>query len=270
MIAALIGLGAGISTGLSARWNWWRPKAKGVPVLMYHKIGTPPTNSKLKKLWVSANIFRKQLTYLRAHRYTPILFSEIKKFEKNSTALPGKPVLITFDDGYANNYEEAFPLLKNFGMKGNIFLVYETIGKDNVWHEPETESRIKMLTKEQILEMQESGLVEFGSHTMRHRNLSRAESQDVVWEVTESKKRLTELLGREVTAFAYPYGSGAYQPKVRQAAREAGYLHDFGIKQGITPFPWDELAGPVKRLFIRGDDFMLDFHLNITRGKARF
>lgn len=270
MIAALIGIGAGVSAGLSARWNWWRPKAAGVPVLMYHKIGTPPKKSKLKKLWVSADAFRKQLAYLRSHKYTPILFSEIKKFEANPATLPAKPILITFDDGYANNFEEAFPILKDFGMKGNIFLVFETIGKDNIWHEPEAEPRIPMLNKGQILEMQESGLVEFGSHTMRHRNLDRAELHDVVWEATESKKRLEELLGREVTAFAYPYGSGAYHPRVRQAAREAGYLHDFGIKQGITPFPWDDAAGPIRRLFIRGDDLMLDFHLNVTRGKARF
>lgn len=270
MIAALIGLGAGVTTGLSARWNWWRPKSAGVPVLMYHKIGIPPKNSQLKKLWVSPNDFRKQLAYLRAQGYTPILFSEIKEFEMKRPGLPLKPILITFDDGYANNYEEAFPILKDFGMKGNIFLVFETIGRDNIWHEPGTEPRIRMLSKEEILTMQESGLIEFGSHTMRHRNLDRAEIKDVSWEATESKKRLEELLGREVTAFAYPYGAGAYNPNVRKAVREAGYLHDFGVKQGLSSFPWNESSGPIKRLLIRGDDFMFDFHLNVTRGKARF
>ena len=270
MISALIGLGAGAATGFSARWNWWRPRAQGIPVLMYHKIGTPPKNSQLKKLWVSSRDFRKQLAYLRSHHYTPILFSEIRKFETEKRPLPLNPILITFDDGYANNYEEAFPILKDFGMKGNIFIVFETIGKDNTWHEPETEPRIRMLTKEEILAMQESGLMEFGSHTMRHRNLDQAELQDVSWEANESKKRLEELLGREVTAFAYPYGAGAYNPRVRKVVREAGYRYDFGIKQGVTPFSWDEAAGPIKRLFIRGDDFMLDFHLNVTRGKARF
>ncbi len=269
MIAGLIGIGMGAATGISARWNWWRPAAKGVPVLMYHKIGIPPKDSKLKKLWVSPAQFRRQLAYLISHRYTPILFSEIKKFEAQGKGLPLKPVLITFDDGYANNYEEAFPILKDFGMKGNIFLVFETIGKDNVWHEPDTEIRIPMLTKEQIMEMQDSGLIEFGSHTMRHRNLDRAPMPDVVWELGESKNRLEELLGRTVEAFAYPYGSGAFNPKVRQAALEAGYLYDFSVKQGLSPLPWKEAPSPIRRLFIRGDDFMLDFHLNMTRGRAR-
>lgn len=270
MIAGLIGMGMGAAAGLSAKWNWWRPKARGVPVLMYHKVGTPPKNSKLKKLWVSPKNFRKQLSYLRSHGYLPILFSEIQALEAEPKRTSLKPVLITFDDGYANNYEEAFPILKDFGMKGNIFLVFETIGRDNAWHEPETESRVRMLTQEEILIMQESGLVEFGSHTMRHKNLDHADVQDVSWEATGSKKRLEELLGRPVIAFAYPYGAGAYNPQVRKAVREAGYLYDFGIKQGLTSFPWNQEAGPIRRLFVRGDDFMIDFHLNLTRGRARF
>jgi peptidoglycan/xylan/chitin deacetylase (PgdA/CDA1 family) len=94
--------------------------------------------------------------------------------------------------------------------------------------------------------------------------------EEAFWELTESKKRLEDRLGREMLAFAYPYGSGAYRPEVRAVVREAGYRFDFSIKQGISTLPWDRENEAVRRLLVRGDDTMYDFHLNLTRGKARF
>lgn len=266
MTIILIAAGA---AAISARWNWWRPRKTGIPTLMYHKIGDYPEGSRLQKLWVTADDFRKQLAYLKRHGYTSMTFSELRDAELGGT-MPAKPVLITFDDGYANNYESAFPLLKESGMKGNIFLVYETMDRHNAWHDPATEPWLRMLTWAQIGEMQASGLVEFGSHTMKHRNLSEITLDDARWELEESKKRLEEKLGREMVGFAYPYGAGAYKPEVRRLARAAGYRYDFGIKQGISPLPWAPDSGPLKRLLIRGDDTLWDFHINMTRGRSRF
>ncbi len=270
MIGALIAGAAVAGAAFSARWNWWRPRTRGIPSLMYHKIGDSPKGSRLQKLWVTTADFRGQLEYLRAEGWTSMLFRELAEASDGKRAMPEKPVLITFDDGYANNYEEAFPLLKEFGMKGNIFLVYETMERHNAWHDPATEPWLRMLTWAQIHEMQNSGLVEFGSHTMRHRNLPQISLEDAGWEIRESKLRLEEALGRPMTGFAYPYGAGAYVPEVRALVREAGYRYDFGIKQGISPLPWDPASGPLRRLLIRGDDTRLDFHINMTRGRSRF
>lgn len=272
MIAELSAFAAfAAAAGASARWNWWRPVVSdGIPALMYHKIGDAPPGSKLRKLWVSPADFRRQLEYLRDHGYTAINFTYWRDAEKGVKPLPEKPVLITFDDGYMNNYEYAYPLLREFGMKGVIFVVYEALEKHNGWHNPSTEPWLKMLTWAQMKEMQDSGVVEFGSHTMRHRNLSEAPLEEVRWELTESKKRLEDKLGREMIGFAYPYGQGAYKSEVRAAALEAGYRFDFSIKQGITRLPWNREREAVRRLLVRGDDNMFDFHLNMTRGKARF
>jgi peptidoglycan/xylan/chitin deacetylase (PgdA/CDA1 family) len=271
MIAEIAAVGAAAAAGASARWNWWRPEVTdGLPTLMYHKIGDYPPGSQLQKLWVTTADFRKQLEYLRDHGYNSITFAEWRDAEKGIKPLPEKPVLITFDDGYMNNYELAYPLLREFGMKGCIFLVYETMEKNNGWHNPATEPWLQMLTWAQIKEMQDSGTIEFGSHTMRHRNLAETPIDEVRWELTESKKRLEDKLGREMVGFAYPYGSGAYKPEVRRAALEAGYRFDFSVKQGITRLPWKREDEAVKRLLIRGDDNMFDFHLNMTRGRARF
>ncbi|MBI4061799.1 MAG: polysaccharide deacetylase family protein [Elusimicrobia bacterium] len=270
MIGALAILGAA-AAGASARWNWWRPAVSGgLPVLMYHKIGDYPPGSKLKKLWVAAADFRRQLEYLRDHGYAAVGLRDWRDAEKGVRPLPPKPVMITFDDGYMNNYDFAFPLLKEFGMKSCVFLVYETVGKHNGWHDPKTEPWLRMLTWSQIREMRDSGLVEFGSHTMRHRNLAELPLDEVKWELAESKLRLEDRLSCEMLGFAYPYGSGAYKADVRRAALEAGYRFDFSIKQGISSIPWNREKEAVKRLLIRGDDGMFDFHLNLTRGKARF
>jgi len=262
--------GVAIAGVLSARWNWWRPKTKGLPTLMYHKVGEPPPGSQLAKLWVSAADFRRQMGHLKRHGYTAMLFAELRDAELGRRTLPDRPVLITFDDGYANNAEVAVPIMREFGMKGNIFLVYETVDRHNSWHDPASEPWVRMLTWAAIDEIQRSGIVEFGSHTMRHPNLARIPLDEVRWELFESKKRLEDKLGREMIGFAYPYGAGAFVPEVRRLAREAGYRYDFSIKQGISPWPWDPESGPLKRLFVRGDDYLLDFHLNLTRGKARF
>src|SRR5258706_16013836 len=100
--------------------------------------------------------------------------------------------------------------------------------------------------------MQKRGLVEFGSHTMRHRSLPSISLEEARWEIFESRKRLENKLGRSIVAFAYPYGAGAYVPAIRDAAREAGYAFDFGIRQGYSPWPWKPESGPLKRLYIRG------------------
>lgn len=271
LLETAAGLGAAAAAAASARWNWWRPAVSdGMPTLMYHKIGDSPPGSRLRKLWVTAADFRRQLAWLRARGYASITFADWRDAERGIKPLPAKPVLITFDDGYQNNYELAYPILREFGMKGCVFLVYETIDGHNAWHDPRTEPWLRMLTWAQIREMQDSGTIEFGSHTMRHRNLAATPLDEVRWEMTESKKRLEDALGREMVGFAYPYGAGAYAPEVRRAAREAGYRFDFSVKQGISRLPWDRDAEAVKRLLIRGDDTMCDFLLNMTRGRARF
>lgn len=271
MIAEASALAAAAAAGASARWNWWRPVVDGgLPALMYHKIGEAPPGSKLAKLWVSAADFRAQLEHLRDGGYAAIGLSDWRDAETGVKPLPEKPVLITFDDGYMNNYEAAYPLLREFGMKGVVFLVHEAVGRHNGWENPALEPWLKMLTWAQVKEMQDSGVIEFGSHGMRHRNLAETPLDEARWEAAESKLRLEEKLGREVLGFAYPYGAGAFLPEVRAAVLQAGYRFDFSIKQGISRLPWNRERGPVRRLLIRGDDSMLDFRLNLTRGRARF
>jgi len=270
MVIAIIVVLVAAALAVSARWTWWRPAAApGLCVLCYHKIGTPPAGSKLKDLWVSPARFRSQVKYMLDNGYTTLTFAELKKLYDAGQNPPEKSVLITFDDGYENNYKEAWPILKELGAKGNIFVVYNTIGKTNLWHNPASEAWVNMATLEQLKEMLASGVMDYGSHTMNHPHLSALKLEDAAWEITESKKQLEAAFGREMCAFAYPYGDGAYAPEIRAKALEAGYTFDFSFKQGKTPWPWDRKAMTIDRLFIRGGDNNWDLALHLTRGASR-
>ncbi len=253
----------------SLRWTWWRLQKKGLPVLVYHKIGYPPKNSALKKLWVSPEKFKKQIKYLKKCGYATVHFSDILADFNGEKKLPEKPVLITFDDGYENNYTYAYKILKELNAKGNIFVVYNTIGKVNTWHHTKTEPWINMASMTMLKEMHESKVMEFGGHTMNHPNLLSLDFERVKWEIRESKKQLEALLKTKLCAFAYPYGAGAHDRKTRAAVFEAGFTFDFSFRQGKTFWPWKRDFGPIDRLFIKNDENNFDLHLHLTRGISK-
>jgi len=231
----------------SCRWNWWRRNKPGIPILMYHNIGIPPKDEKNKKLWVSAKKFRQQMVYLKKYGYNPITFKDIK-----NGYIPAKPVIITFDDGRENNYTEAFPILKEFGFKACMFLITEQL----------------KINSNQLRQMQDYG-IEFGSHTKTHPNLVQISEDKAREEINGSKKILEQRLNTTIIAFAYPYGQGAYKEKIKQMVKEAGYLFACGIKQGKVSLHINFDPYCMNRLLVRGDDLMIDFILNLKKGRSR-
>ncbi len=263
-----LGLGAA-AAAFSARWNWWRPRVEGLVIPMYHHLGSA-TSKRHSKLWVSVSDFRSQMQSLLKGGWTPIFMSELAAASDGNGTLPDRPALVTFDDGTADNYELALPVLQELGVKANIFVVVEGIDGHTRWENPVEKPWQRMLSWNQMLTMRDSGLVEFGSHTMRHPNLVVLPLEDARWEISESKRRLESRLEVPIHGFAYPFGSGADSSALREIVREAGYYFDFSIRQGITPLPWEFSNGALQRVLVRGDDTAYDFHLNLTRGKARF
>ncbi|HOW28573.1 MAG TPA: polysaccharide deacetylase family protein [Elusimicrobiota bacterium] len=262
----LTGAASAAVLGASARWNWWRPRAEGLPILMYHKIGTPPPDSRLKKLWVSTDMFRRQMEWLKTHRWEPVTLRQVAEKQDRGDPLSPRAVVISFDDGYLNNYQNAFPVLRDYGYPAVVFLVVQAVGWENFWHDPATESRLPMMSWKNAEEMQSAG-VEFGSHTMTHPRLTGIESKQVVEELGKSRRIITEFLGREPVTFAYPYGNGQDDEKVRRLVRDAGYRWACSVHQGKS-VPTEE-PYCLHRIFVRGDDSLFDFHLNMTRGRAR-
>lgn len=189
---------------------------KEIPIIYYHRIAKDITDAGKHGIFVTEKQFEDHLRYLKNEGFKTVTFEEALQIKKNCT--PGKFVIITFDDGYEDNYTLAFPLLKKYGFNAIIFLVANL--ESNLWDSQSDEPKLKMLNRNQILEMIEYG-IEFGSHTLTHADLSKESEEKVKAELADSKKILETKLGKEITSFAFPYGN--CNETVKQAAKETGY-----------------------------------------------
>lgn len=141
--------------------------------------------------------------------------------------LPGDDrdgLIITFDDGEENLYYSVLPIVRKYRFPALVFLIVDYIGKEKLWDISLINKRSRHLNWQQILEMKEAG-VTFGSHTMTHRNLTRLNQQDLVYEIFESKRILEKYLGT-IDAISYPFNR--INKTVVQVVKKAGYKYGFG------------------------------------------
>jgi len=189
---------------------------KEIPIIYYHRLVESLDEAGKHGIYVTAEQFDKHLSYLKRNGYKTISFEEALEIKRICSE--GKYVIVSFDDGYEDNYRLAFPILKKYGFKAIIFLVAGL--EYNSWDQKSNEPKLIMMNKQQILEMQAYG-IEFGSHTLSHSDLTKISFEDAKKELVESKKILEEELGIEIKSFAFPYGN--YNEEVKKIAREAGY-----------------------------------------------
>lgn len=164
------------------------PAGINVPVLMYHAV-SDNIWSEIDELFVSPANMEAQLKYLVNNGYTPIFFEDLP-----NAASYRKPVILTFDDGYRDNYTELFPLLKKYHVKATIFVIPDNVGKP------------VFMTWEQIREMSDSGLVSIQSHTMTHPDLDTLSAEKNEWELAQSQLIITRKTGKQPCVICYPTG----------------------------------------------------------------
>lgn len=239
---------------LAVRWQFWRLPKKGLLCLMYHHIGYLPPADWQYVFTITPERFNQQLDKLIAQDFTPLHCRDLLAGQN----LPQQPLLITFDDGTLDTYQNLFPILQKRKVKVIVFLATDFIG-----------THPDYMTWEQVRQMQASGLVEFGSHTCSHTRLRQLPNDKILHELIQSKKVIEEKLQVPCLSFCYPFGAGAFDKRVRPLVFQAGYQLDFGTKQGINPWPY-RAKHALKRVFPRGGETMTDFYIQITRGKSRF
>jgi peptidoglycan/xylan/chitin deacetylase (PgdA/CDA1 family) len=168
-----------------------------VPILMYHYISTPPEDADVYRtdLSVKPENFRAQMTYLAQNGYTPIDFYDLSLAITGHAELPTNPVIITLDDGYRDQYENAFPVLREFGFTATIFIVTEFVDKG---YEP-------YLTWEMVEEMAATG-IRFEPHSRTHADLRDRDRDFLVWEILGPQETLAAHLGYQPRYFSYPIG----------------------------------------------------------------
>lgn len=170
------------------RWVKQGPGKIICPILLYHRIGTPKTDN---PYFVTSEEFRAQMQALKNWGYTSIPVSLLVDAIKFGAKLPARPVVITFDDGNATVYSQAFPIMREFGFSGVNYLIANYIGT------------VGYMDVEQLKELASKGW-ETGSHSMTHPDLTNSEKLE--WEVVQSRRKLESLLGVPVETFAYPFG----------------------------------------------------------------
>jgi peptidoglycan/xylan/chitin deacetylase (PgdA/CDA1 family) len=192
--------------------------ARGIPVLLYHQVDDQKTEGPL--LTVSTTEFSRQLHLLRTHGFQTITLPQLRAYMRGEQVdLPDKPFLITFDDGYRDNYSQAFPVLKEVGYCATIFMVGNNFDRGN------------RLTSSQIREMNANGF-SAGAHSMTHPDLTQLSASKLQAEVMGSKKKVEAVIHAEVGYFAYP--GGFYNLAVVEAVEAAGFQGGFSILPGLN------------------------------------
>ncbi len=187
-----------------------------IPILMYHHIRDydNPEDKIGTNLSVSPQEFINQLNLIENKGYKTVTFEEIL-----NNHLPDKPIILTFDDGYLNFYQNAYPELKKRNLKAASYIITNSIGGG------------AYMNSNQIKEISNNG-IEIGSHTISHPDLSKLSNEKAEREIFESKKILEVLLNKKIVSFCYP--SGKYDETTKELVKDAGYSYAVTTNGGIA------------------------------------
>jgi peptidoglycan/xylan/chitin deacetylase (PgdA/CDA1 family)/glycosyltransferase involved in cell wall biosynthesis len=222
--------------------------------LMLHSV-CEPLSKEEASYYIAPRRFHRLMRWFRATGYKTATTAQWLQND-----VPEKHVLLSFDDGYDDLYDELLPLVIEHHYTPVIYLVVDRIGASNVWDQKNGLRTRNLLTLEQIREMQKYG-VEFGSHTLTHPWLPSLSDAELRREVSDSKHRLEDILGVEITSFAYP--TGGVDRRVRSAVADAGYKLAFTINFGLN---WWNDPLCQRRVEINDYTSVLDFAFKLRTG----
>lgn len=201
------------------------------PFLLYHKIDFPTKDVRIRGAFTAPKKFEKQISYLIKKGFSFYTASELIERYKKTGVFPAKSVAITFDDGWKDNYTNAFPTLNKFGIKATIFLVPSCIGQTTAKVTADGEGAREHLSETDIQKMSRGG-IEFGSHSFNHKLFHQIPEEEIDFEVTESKKSIENLTQKECKVFAYP--AGFFTEYAKRAIKNAGFAGAFSTHYGET------------------------------------
>lgn len=184
------------------------PHDRPVPILMYHVVTAPPPGSAYPELWVPWRSFVQQVLALKAAGYHGVTLQQVYDYWHRGYALPPRPVVLSFDDGYLSQYTHARATLAAVGWPGVLNLIVDNIGKGG-------------LTRHQVRAMLADGW-ELDSHTITHADVTTLDAAGLAREIGQSRRDLQRIFHVPVDFFCYP--AGKYDAAAEAAVRAAGYL----------------------------------------------
>lgn len=201
---------------------FWHPRKASI--LMYHSIGENEVVFN-----VTPEDFEKQLDYLKRKNYKVMKLKELVEKLKSGKEIEKKSVVLTLDDGFKDNYSNAFPILKKYGFPATIFLATAYMGKDmnNSQNLP-----LNIMSWDSAREMESSELIDFAYHTHTHPEMEKINIADFVKELEESEKLMAENLKKPLKIFSYP--KGRFKDEQVEYIKKTGYGAAVSTKEGLV------------------------------------
>lgn len=243
-------------------------------ILVYHKISDLELG--VDAFWnVPPSLFAQHMAYLAEKRFKVLSLEQLLAYIRLKRQLPENSVVLTFDDGYASVYRHAYPLLKRYGFPATVFLTGRYTGRNRLYwwdrqittRRPDTLEEVRILSWDEIEEMQSSGLICFGSHSMSHNHLGQLSRRRVECELGTSRAYLERKLKKSVTFFAYPGGIRTYGDVSDETARvlaESGYELACTSETGRNGVGGNPYA--LKRIGMGRDDSLPLFRAKLAGG----
>ena len=184
----------------------------GIPVLMYHKIGDDKDNDAV----IREDLFREQMKFLKDNGYNPLTMDQLYEYVVNGAAVPEKPVVLTFDDGYADTYSIVYPLMKEYGFAATVFINPGDVGTRLTW--------------DQIREMHKNGIT-ISNHGFQHIEMGQLSEAKQIENITKAQEALAKEVGiKDNPWFCYPYGDK--NEFTDAATKKAGIKMSMAMKSG--------------------------------------
>ncbi|MBC2851913.1 polysaccharide deacetylase family protein [Cetobacterium sp. 8H] len=237
-----------------------------MPVIMYHRVIKDESEKGVHGTYVTVKQFEEQMSYLKKKGFETVTFKDMlnnkykQRFDNDK-----KWIMLTFDDGYKDNYENAFPILKKYGFKSIIYILDGlNYNKWDVQNKNNPEKKFTLMNKEELLEMQNYG-IEFGGHTSSHPELAKLPIEKAIDEISISKITIEKMIGKELLSFAYPYGS--LNQDVKQIPKKIGYRFAVATDSGSLTFSDDLFE--IRRIGIFPTNNLFNFKRKVS-GKYNF
>jgi peptidoglycan/xylan/chitin deacetylase (PgdA/CDA1 family) len=242
----------------------FRPRKNGPLVLMYHRVNAiafDHLGPVSRELTVPVDAFRDQLNFLKSSGYRGLSLQEFGDMIEGKAPLDVKSVLITFDDGYADNLQVAAPVLQASGFGATVFVMSDHLGKNNsdIWPLGDPGPNGDLMDAKQLVEWTKAGF-EVGSHTKTHPVLIHLSDGQLNEELHGSSLALEALVGSPVTALAYP--GGEYDSRVEDVAVRSGYRTCFTTKAGRSVV--GEKLTSIRRVEVSASDSALVFRIKMA------
>jgi peptidoglycan/xylan/chitin deacetylase (PgdA/CDA1 family) len=237
-------------------------KTDKLPILMYHRVSAAGSDA-LSRYRVTPAALDEQLGYLRSAGFYGTTLEEWAEARRLNRPLPGRAVLLTFDDAYVDFQEEAWPILRRYGFPATLFVPTAHVGDSNVWDAAYGE-RVPLLGWDELSSLAAEG-VNLGAHGHSHRPLSALCPEEIAAEAARSRAELEDRLQTPVTAVAYPYGR--HDSVVTHLHAACGFLHGVTTRSALSSLKDPALALP--RVEVLGSDDVATFirRLSVAGGR---